>query len=76
MTAGIQSGNTSEFVAQRWLAEGAIAKIHYYPYDGIHAALADLEAGKIGLGDQAFPGDLVAGERPPAPGSCDAGADS
>ena len=55
LTAGIQSGNTSEFVAQRWLAEGAIAKIQYYPYDGILSALADLEAGRIGLVIKLFP---------------------
>ena len=55
LTAGIQSGNTSEFVAQRWLAEGAIAKIQYYPYDGILSALTDLEAGKIGLVVKLFP---------------------
>ena len=55
LTAGIQAGNTSEFVAQRWLAEGAIAKINYYPYDGILSALADLESGKIGLLIKLFP---------------------
>jgi polar amino acid transport system substrate-binding protein len=48
-TAGIQSGNTSDFVARRLLAEGAIAGIKYYPYHGIASALEDLEAGKIGL---------------------------
>jgi len=55
LTAGIQSGNTSEFVAQRWLAEGAIGKIQYYAYDGILSALADLEAGRIGLVIKLFP---------------------
>ncbi len=55
LTAGIQSGNTSEFVAQSWLAEGAIAKIHHYAYDGILSALADLEAGRIGLVIKLFP---------------------
>ncbi len=55
LTAGIQSGNTSEFVAQRWLADGTIAKIQYYPYDGIQKALADLEAGNIGLVIKLFP---------------------
>lgn len=55
LTAGIQSGNTSEFVAQRWLADGTIAKIQYYPYDGIQKALADLEAGSIGLVIKLFP---------------------
>jgi ABC-type amino acid transport substrate-binding protein len=49
MTAGIQSGNTSDIVAKRLLAEGAIANIKYYPYHGIAAALDDLEAGRIGL---------------------------
>ena len=59
LTAGIQSGNTSDFVAKRLLAEGAIAGIKYYPYDGIGVALDDLEAGRIGLGDQALSGDLA-----------------
>lgn len=49
MTAGIQSGNTSDIVAKRLVAEGAIANIKYYPYHGIAAALDDLEAGRIGL---------------------------
>jgi polar amino acid transport system substrate-binding protein len=49
LTAGIQSGNTSDLVAKRLLAEGAIADIKYYPYHGIGAALDDLEAGRIGL---------------------------
>jgi polar amino acid transport system substrate-binding protein len=48
-TAGIQSGNTSDAVAKRWLAENAIAGIRYYPYDGIATALNDLEAGRIGF---------------------------
>lgn len=55
LTAGIQSGNTSDFVAKRWLAEGVIAHIQYYPYDGIQTALADLSAGKIGLVIKLFP---------------------
>jgi polar amino acid transport system substrate-binding protein len=49
LTAGIQSGNTSDAVAKRWLAENAIASIRYYPYDGIANALNDLEAGRIGF---------------------------
>src|SRR5215831_13790709 len=49
LTAGIQSGNTSDFVAKRLLAEGVIANIKYYPYHGIATALDDLEAGRIGL---------------------------
>ena len=55
MTAGIQSGNTSDFVAKRLLAEGAIAGIKYYPYHGIATALDDLEAGRIGLVIKLFP---------------------
>ncbi len=55
LTAGIQSGNTSEFVAQRWLAAGLIADIRYYPYDGIADALNDLRAGHIGLVVKLFP---------------------
>jgi ABC-type amino acid transport substrate-binding protein len=49
LTAGIQSGNTSDVVA-RWLErKGIISGIKYYPYHGIAAALDDLEAGRIGL---------------------------
>jgi len=55
LTAGIQSGNTSDFVAKRLLAEGAIADIRYYPYHGIGSALDDLEAGAIGLVIKLFP---------------------
>jgi polar amino acid transport system substrate-binding protein len=55
LTAGIQSGNTSDAVAKRWLAENAIAGIRYYPYDGIGAALNDLEAGRIGFVVKLFP---------------------
>lgn len=55
LVAGIQAGNTSEFVAQRWLAQGVIARIQYYPYDGVVSALTDLEAGKIGLVIKLFP---------------------
>ncbi len=49
LTAGIQSGNTSDLVARRLVAEGAIAGIRYYPYHGIATALDDLAAGRIGL---------------------------
>jgi polar amino acid transport system substrate-binding protein len=55
LTAGIQSGNTSDLVARRLLAEGAIANIKYYPYHGIGSALDDLEAGRIGLVIKLFP---------------------
>jgi polar amino acid transport system substrate-binding protein len=55
LVAGIQKGNTSEFVAQRWLREGQIASIRYYPYDGISDALKDLANGEIGLLVKLFP---------------------
>jgi len=48
LTAGIQSGNTSDAVARRLKADGILAGISYYPYHGIAAALDDLEAGRIG----------------------------
>jgi ABC-type amino acid transport substrate-binding protein len=55
LTAGIQSGNTSDIVARRLLAERAIAGIRHYPYHGIMTALDDLEAGRIGLIIKLFP---------------------
>jgi polar amino acid transport system substrate-binding protein len=55
LTAGIQSGNTSDRVAKDLLARGHIAGIRYYPYHGIAAALDDLEAGNIGLVIKLFP---------------------
>ena len=45
---GIQVGNTSDAVAKRLEAKGAIAAIKYYPYSGILEALDDLTAGRIG----------------------------
>jgi polar amino acid transport system substrate-binding protein len=49
LTAGIQTGNSSDVVA-RWLkTKGIITDIKYYPYHGIADALDDLEAGRIGL---------------------------
>jgi polar amino acid transport system substrate-binding protein len=55
LTAGIQTGNTSDIVARRLLAQGEIAAIRYYPYHGINGALDDLEAGRIGLIIKLFP---------------------
>jgi polar amino acid transport system substrate-binding protein len=55
LTAGIQSGNTSDLVARRLLAQGDIAGIRYYPYHGIAAALDDLAAARIGLIIKLFP---------------------
>src|ERR1700738_1016286 len=55
LTAGIQSGNTSDRVARDLLAQGDIAGIRYYPYHGIASALDDLEAGDIGLVIKLFP---------------------
>src|SRR5271166_6029271 len=42
LTAGIQSGNTSDRVAKDLLAHCHIARIRYYPYHGIGSALDDL----------------------------------
>jgi len=55
LTAGIQSGNTSDLVARRLLARGDIAGIRHYPYHGILSAIDDLEAGRIGLVIKLFP---------------------
>jgi polar amino acid transport system substrate-binding protein len=52
---GIQVGNTSDFVARKLLAEGAIGDIKYYPYHGILTALDDLSAGNIGALIKLFP---------------------
>jgi polar amino acid transport system substrate-binding protein len=52
---GIQIGNTSDFVARKLLAEGAIGNIKYYPYHGILTALDDLSAGRIGALIKLFP---------------------
>src|ERR1700730_14655913 len=52
---GIQAGNTSDIVARRLLAEGAIADIKYYPYHGILTALDDLSNGRIGAIIKLFP---------------------
>jgi polar amino acid transport system substrate-binding protein len=46
--AGIQQGNTSEIPARKLVAEGILASIQFYPYDGILHALDDLEANRIG----------------------------
>jgi polar amino acid transport system substrate-binding protein len=65
LTAGIQSGNTSDIVARQLLSKGDIAGIRYYPYHGIMAALGDLEAGRIGLVIKLFPViTYLARERP------------
>jgi polar amino acid transport system substrate-binding protein len=55
LTAGIQSGNTSDSVARKMRAEGIIRDIKYYPYHGIASALDDLEVGRIGLVIKLFP---------------------
>src|SRR5262245_8953227 len=55
LIAGIQSGNTSDAVARKLKADGIIADIKYYPYNGIVTALDDLEGGRIGLIIKLFP---------------------
>ena len=52
---GIQVGNTSDLVARKLVAEGAIKDIKYYPYHGILTALDDLSAGHIGAFIKLFP---------------------
>jgi len=52
---GIQVGNTSDLVARKLLAEGAIEDIKYYPYHDILTALGDLSAGHIGALIKLFP---------------------
>ena len=52
---GIQVGNTSDLVARKLLAEGAIGDIRYYPYHGVLTALDDLSAGHIGAFIKLFP---------------------
>ncbi|MGA7745642.1 MAG: ABC transporter substrate-binding protein, partial [Candidatus Aquilonibacter sp.] len=48
LIAGIQQGNTSEIPARKLVADGILASIRFYPYDGILDALGDLEANHIG----------------------------
>ncbi len=48
LVAGIQQGNTSEIPARKLIADGILASIRFYPYDGILDALGDLEADRIG----------------------------
>ncbi|GGC44983.1 ABC transporter substrate-binding protein [Chelatococcus reniformis] len=43
----VQKGNTSQPVAERLKAQGAVAEVRVYPYAGIGAMLDDLEAGRI-----------------------------
>jgi polar amino acid transport system substrate-binding protein len=62
---GIQVGNTSDLVARKLLAEGAIRDIRYYPYHGILTALDDLSSGRIGAFIKLFPVvSWLAKERP------------
>ncbi|MGD9530711.1 ABC transporter substrate-binding protein [Pseudonocardia sp.] len=48
LVLGVQEGNTSEPVARRLHAEGGVAGVRVYPYEGILDALDDLDAGRIG----------------------------
>jgi len=43
----VQRGNTSEPVVERLKAQGAVADVRLYPYDGIVTMLDDLDAGRI-----------------------------
>jgi ABC-type amino acid transport substrate-binding protein len=55
LVVGIQVGNTSDLVARKLLAGGAIGEIKYYPYHGILTALDDLSAGRIGALIKLYP---------------------
>jgi polar amino acid transport system substrate-binding protein len=55
LVVGIQVGNTSDLVARKLLARGAIGDIKYYPYHEILTALDDLSAGRIGALIKLFP---------------------
>jgi polar amino acid transport system substrate-binding protein len=55
LVVGIQVGNTSDIVARKLLARGAIGDIKYYPYHGILTALDDLSAGRIRALIKLFP---------------------
>lgn len=48
LTLGVQSGNTSQPVAERLLAEGKVGAVKAYAYEEIRTALDDLEHGGIG----------------------------
>jgi polar amino acid transport system substrate-binding protein len=43
----VQRGNTSQPVVERLEAEGKVAEVRLYPYQGISEMLDDLEAGRI-----------------------------
>lgn len=46
LTIGVQSGNTSQPVAERLVAEGRAGAVKVYAYDEIGSALDDVEAGR------------------------------
>ena len=46
-TVGVQTGNTSDIVAQSLKSQGILTGIHYYDYSAIGEALDDLESGQI-----------------------------
>ncbi|MEU8080587.1 ABC transporter substrate-binding protein [Catellatospora citrea] len=48
MTLGVQSGNTSQPVAEQLLAAGKVGAVKAYAYEEIRTALDDLEHGRIG----------------------------
>jgi polar amino acid transport system substrate-binding protein len=55
LVAGIQRGNTSDYVAKRLLEKGILADIKYYSYHQIDALIEDLRTGKIDLTIKLFP---------------------
>jgi len=55
LVAGIQKGNTSDYVAKRLLEKGILSDIKYYSYHQIDALIEDLRTGKIDLTIKLFP---------------------
>jgi polar amino acid transport system substrate-binding protein len=55
LVAGIQRGNTSDYVAKRLLERGILSDIKYYSYHQIDALIEDLRTGKIDLTIKLFP---------------------
>lgn len=45
LTIGVQRGNTSEAIAEGWVADGKAARVRLYDYGAISTAIADLGAG-------------------------------
>ncbi len=63
----VQHGNTSQPVAERLKAQGEVADVRVYPYDGIGKMLDDLESRADRRHHETGAGDALADPRPPQP---------